>query len=151
MKRQWPRWSCEKPPQTCHRHDQRDVLYGGRAHVRGPLRFTNCVGWCHLQPYRGSVCASGADVFSFLIGVQWTKFLILTGEIISRAQGQEIGLVLEEVPRDDMRPRTLDLATRIASMPRFGVMLNKANVDGAAVDMMGGRRISVSLAPIKPW
>jgi enoyl-CoA hydratase/carnithine racemase len=80
--------------------------------------------------------ASGADVFSFLIGVQWTKFLILTGEIISASKAKEIGLVLEVIPQDDLWPRTLDLATRIASMPRFGVMLNKANVEGA-MDMMG--------------
>lgn len=84
----------------------------------------------------GRMGASGADVFPFLIGQQWTKFLMLSGEIISARKAKEIGLVLEVVPDQELWERTLDLATRIASMPRFGVMLNKRNIDGTA-DVMG--------------
>ncbi len=40
------------------------------------------------------------------------------------------------IPHDDLWPRTLDLATRISAMPRYGVMLNKRNIDGT-LDMMG--------------
>lgn len=84
----------------------------------------------------GRMGASGVDVFPFIIGIQWSKFLMLTGEIISAKKAKEIGLVLEVISQEELWPRTLDLATRIAAMPRFGVMLNKRNVDGTA-DMMG--------------
>lgn len=98
----------------------------------------------------GRMGASGADVFPFLIGQQWTKFLMLSGEIISAQKAKEIGLVLEVVRDEELWERTLDLATRIAAMPRFGVMLNKRNIDGTA-DMMGwsiNKRYSHSHKPL---
>ena len=80
--------------------------------------------------------ASGVDVFPYIIGPQWSKFLMLSGEIISARKALEIGLVINVVPHEELWERTLDLASRISAMPRFGVMLNKRNVDGT-LDMMG--------------
>jgi enoyl-CoA hydratase/carnithine racemase len=80
--------------------------------------------------------ASGVDVFPYLVGPQWAKFLMISGEIISAQRAQQIGLVLEVIPHQELWERTLDLASRISAMPRFGVMLNKRNIDGT-LDMMG--------------
>ncbi len=80
--------------------------------------------------------ASGVDVFPYIIGHQWAKFLALSGEIVSAKRAQQIGLVLDVIPSDELWSRTLDLAQRISAMPRYGVMLNKRNIDGS-LDMMG--------------
>jgi enoyl-CoA hydratase/carnithine racemase len=64
-----------------------------------------------------------------LVGAAWTKFLILTGELIDAERAAEIGLVLTTVPREQLAERAFDLARRIASLPREGVLLNKAAID----------------------
>ena len=80
--------------------------------------------------------SAGAGVFPLLIGAQWTKFLILTGETISAQKACEIGLVLAVVEDARLHERSLSLAQRIASMPRAAAFLNKRNVDGT-LDIMG--------------
>ena len=80
--------------------------------------------------------SAGAAVLPYLIGPQWTKFLILTGEILNAHKAREIGLVLEVTPPDRLQDRALDLARRIAAMPPIGVMLNKRGVN-ATLDVMG--------------
>ena len=78
--------------------------------------------------------AGGA--FTYLIGPQWAKFLMLTGEIIDAERARQIGLVLEVVEEEEFGERVDALAARIAAMPPTGVMLNKQNVDGT-MEMMG--------------
>jgi enoyl-CoA hydratase/carnithine racemase len=79
---------------------------------------------------------TGIEVFPFLIGIEWSKFLMFTGELISAEKAKEIGLVLEVVPEDRFEGKVRDLATRIVAMPWRGVQLNKRVIDTAA-DMMG--------------
>ncbi|WP_280421832.1 enoyl-CoA hydratase/isomerase family protein [Nocardia carnea] len=79
---------------------------------------------------------TGIEVFPFLIGIEWSKFLMFTGELISAEKAKEIGLVLEVVDEDRFAERIRDLAQRIAAMPWQGVQLNKRVIDTAA-DMMG--------------
>lgn len=78
----------------------------------------------------------GASSLVTVIGRQWAKFLTLTGESISAARAVEIGLVLTTVPDDVLFDRCLDLAARIARMPRYGVELNRRAID--AVDDAAG-------------
>ncbi len=80
--------------------------------------------------------SAGAAVLPYLIGPQWTKFLILTGEILDAGKAKEIGLVLDVAPAERLQDRALDLARRIAAMPPIGVMLNKRGVN-ATLDVMG--------------
>jgi enoyl-CoA hydratase/carnithine racemase len=80
--------------------------------------------------------AVGVEMLPFAVGVQWAKFLAISGEIISAGRAREIGLVLEVFPRDDFEAKVSDLARRIAAMPRHGVALNRRLINGAAV-MMG--------------
>lgn len=67
-----------------------------------------------------------------VVGRQWAKFLILTGESLTAEQAREIGLVLAVVPDTDLAARAEDLAARLARMPRSGVLLNRRAVDAAA-------------------
>ena len=79
---------------------------------------------------------TGIEVFPFLIGIQWSKFLMFSGELISADKAQEIGFVLEVIDDGDFTTKVDDLARRIAAMPWQGVQLNKRIIDSAA-DMMG--------------
>jgi enoyl-CoA hydratase/carnithine racemase len=79
----------------------------------------------------------GASSLVPVIGAQWAKFLILTGESIDARRARQIGLVLTVEPDALLRERAIDLATRIARMPRQAVLLNRRAVDAVA-DAAGG-------------
>ncbi len=80
----------------------------------------------------GRLGLPGAAGLVPLIGRQWAKFLILTGELIDAEVAQRIGLVTAVVPAAELGPRARDLATRLARMPREATTLNKRAVDAAA-------------------
>jgi len=67
-----------------------------------------------------------------LVGRQWAKFLMLTGELITARQARDIGLVLSVEPDDRVHERARELASRIARMPRDAVLLNRRAVDAVA-------------------
>ncbi|MFN8026884.1 MAG: enoyl-CoA hydratase/isomerase family protein [Acidimicrobiia bacterium] len=74
----------------------------------------------------------GASPLVPIIGRQWAKFMILTGEPIGAEQARELGLVLSVEPDDELVPRARDLARRLARLPREAVALNKRAVDAVA-------------------
>lgn len=78
----------------------------------------------------------GATEIVPIVGPQWAKFLILTGELIDSALAREIGLVLTVVPAADLASRVADLGRRIAAVPHESAELNKAGID-AVTDAMG--------------
>jgi enoyl-CoA hydratase/carnithine racemase len=79
---------------------------------------------------------TGVDALSYLIGAQWAKFLVLSGELISAAKAKEIGLVLEVFRPEIFEPKVYDLARRIASMPRDAVILKRRLIN-ASLRAMG--------------
>jgi enoyl-CoA hydratase/carnithine racemase len=74
----------------------------------------------------------GASAIVPVVGRQWAKFLIMTGELLTAAQARDIGLVLAVEPDDRVHERARDLAARIARMPRPAVLLNRRTVDAVA-------------------
>ena len=80
--------------------------------------------------------SGGSNVLPFLIGAQWTRYLMYSGEVISALKAKQIGLVLEVVPDTQLADRVQDLARRIASMPPLQVLLSKRQTDGTLA-MMG--------------
>ncbi len=74
----------------------------------------------------------GASALVPVVGRQWAKFLTLTGESIPASVAREIGLILAIEPDDIVFDRALDLAGRIARMPREGVELNRRAIDAVA-------------------
>lgn len=80
----------------------------------------------------GRIGHPGASELVPLIGAQWAKFLILTGEMIDARRAVDIGLVLTVEPTETVHARGEELAARIARMPREGVLLNKACIDSVA-------------------
>jgi enoyl-CoA hydratase/carnithine racemase len=67
-----------------------------------------------------------------LIGAQWAKFLMLTGEMIDAETARSIGLVLTVEPADELLERARDLCRRLARLPREASALNLATVDAVA-------------------
>jgi enoyl-CoA hydratase/carnithine racemase len=80
--------------------------------------------------------AVGIEMLPFFVVPQWAKFLALSGELITARRAKEIGLVLEVFPRETFEEKVNDLARRVVSMPRHGVMLNRRLLNGA-MTMMG--------------
>lgn len=74
----------------------------------------------------------GASPLVPLIGRQWAKFLVLTGEMIDAEEARRIGLVLSVEPEDELIERARDLCSRLAHLPRHSVLLNKRAVDAVA-------------------
>lgn len=84
----------------------------------------------------GRIGFPGAAELVPVLGPQWAKFLIFSGELIDAARAERIGLVLHVEPRTQLRQRVLDLARRIAALPRETLALNKASINAVA-DAMG--------------
>jgi enoyl-CoA hydratase/carnithine racemase len=91
----------------------------------------------------GRIGHPGATEIVPLIGAQWAKYLMLTGEIIDARRAASIGLVLAVEAPEALLDRCLDLAGRLARMPREAALLNKACI--AAMDEAMGRAVGRSV------
>jgi enoyl-CoA hydratase/carnithine racemase len=80
----------------------------------------------------GRIGLVGAAGLVPVVGRQWTKFLMLTGETITAARACEIGLVLTVEPDDELASRVRDLAGRLSRLPREALLLNKRTIDAVA-------------------
>lgn len=80
----------------------------------------------------GRIGLVGASTVVTTIGRQWAKFLMCTGELLTAEQARAIGLVLAVEPAGELVPRALDLAARIARMPREAVLANRRAIDAVA-------------------
>jgi enoyl-CoA hydratase/carnithine racemase len=72
-----------------------------------------------------------------VVGTQWAKFLIMTGESIDAETARAIGLVLTVEPDESLQARALDLADRLTRLPREALLLSKRTIDAVA-DAAGG-------------
>ena len=80
----------------------------------------------------GRIGLVGAGPLVPIVGRQWAKFLILTGELIDATRAREIGSVFAVEPDDELLERARDLARRLTRLPREASLLNKRNVDAVA-------------------
>jgi enoyl-CoA hydratase/carnithine racemase len=80
----------------------------------------------------GRIGLVGATALVPVVGRQWSKFLMLTGEEIGADRAREIGLVLTVEPDDQLMDRARDLAGRLARLPKEAVLLNKRALDAVA-------------------
>ena len=80
----------------------------------------------------GRIGLVGATALVPVVGRQWSKFLMLTGENVTAAQARDIGLVLSVEPDAELLDRARDLAGRLARLPREAVLLNRRAIDAVA-------------------
>ena len=56
-------------------------------------------------------------IFPLLMGLNRGRYFLLTGQTLSASEAQEIGLVAEVMPREQLLPRAWELAEQIAQQP----------------------------------
>ena len=74
----------------------------------------------------------GAAALVPVVGRQWAKFLMFSGESITAEQASAIGLVLTVEPDGELMDRARDLAGRLARLPGEALLLNKRAIDALA-------------------
>ncbi len=91
------------------------------------------------------VRAQGAPpthMWVYHVGPQWSKRLLLTGDLISGVEAASIGLVLEAVSEDRLDDHVLALATRISNIGHDLLVHNKRIVN-LGVELMGRSQLQV--------
>ena len=77
-----------------------------------------------------------AHMWTYLVGPQWAKFFLLTGDNIDGVTAERIGLVMKAVPSDELEQEVDRLARRIALIPVDFLAPNKTLVN-RVLDNMG--------------
>jgi len=82
---------------------------------------------------RGLVCDVGGFYrLPAVVGPAKAAELLFTGEVFDAAEALRIGLVTEVTAHDDLMPRALDLARRVAANPPLAVQALKAGLQRTA-------------------
>ncbi len=75
-------------------------------------------------------------VHPWVMGSRYAKEFLFLGERVPAARALALGMVNRVVPRAELETSTMDIANRIATMPRLGLALAKKAVNQAE-DLMG--------------
>jgi enoyl-CoA hydratase len=77
-------------------------------------------------------------MWTYLVGPQWAKRMLLTGDTISGVEAERIGLVLKSVPSERLDAELDDLAGRMALIDVDLLAANKRIVN-MALELMGAQ------------
>jgi enoyl-CoA hydratase len=86
-------------------------------------------------------------VWTYLLGPQWAKRLLLTGDLLTGVDAARLGLVLDAVPAAELADEALALARRIALIDHHLLAANKRQVN-LALELMGARTMQRLAAEI---
>ncbi len=81
-----------------------------------------------------------AHMWTYLVGPQWAKYFLLTGDSVTGFQAAEIGLVLKSVPPDFLEEEVEGIASKMEKIDVELLAPNKRIVN-AAMELMGARTI----------
>lgn len=81
-----------------------------------------------------------AHMWTYLVGPQWAKYFLLTGDSVTGAQAAEIGLVWKAVPADQLEAEVAALAAKMAQIDIELLVPNK-RICQMALELMGARTI----------
>ena len=84
-------------------------------------------------------------MWTYMVGPQWAKWFMLTGETVSGKEAQEMGWVLKSVPAEGLDEAVDGLANKIAKIPWEMLAANKSIVN-KALDLMGRNMMQVIAA-----
>jgi enoyl-CoA hydratase len=91
----------------------------------------------------------GTQQLTKIVGLPKAKELILTGDIIDAREAEKIGLVNHVVPHDELKPRVMELAKKIASKPPVAVRLAKIALnESATTDLPAGLALEKALQAV---
>ena len=77
-----------------------------------------------------------SHMWTYLVGPQWAKRLMMTGDPFDGTTAERIGLILKAVPADDLENEVRTLAGRIANVPLELLMPHKSLIN-KVMDLMG--------------
>lgn len=80
------------------------------------------------------------NMWLYNVGPQWAKRLTLTGDVISGAEAQQIGLVLKSVPLEHLEAEVEQLADRMALIDPDLLSANKRIIN-QGLELMGARTL----------
>lgn len=82
----------------------------------------------------------GVEYFAhpWVLGPRFAKEILFTADRFTAQRAYDVGMVNRVVPRAELERETMELATRIAAMPAFGLALTKKAVNQCE-DQMGMR------------
>ena len=84
-------------------------------------------------------------MWTYMVGPQWAKWFMLTGETVSGKEASDMGLVLKSVPAEGLDAAVEDLANKMAKIPWEMLAANKSIVN-KALDLMGRNIMQVIAA-----
>jgi enoyl-CoA hydratase len=67
----------------------------------------------------------GAIIWPLLCGMAKSKYYLMTGDFVSGREAERIGLVSLCVPDDQLKDKTTEVATKIATGPKFATRFTK--------------------------
>ncbi|MCL4503159.1 MAG: enoyl-CoA hydratase/isomerase family protein [Deltaproteobacteria bacterium] len=76
----------------------------------------------------GLICLGPAAPLARNVGLKKTLEMVLTGDMISAAEAQRLGLVNKVVPPDKLEEATLELATKLAAKSPLALQAGKAGI-----------------------
>lgn len=82
--------------------------------------------------------APPAHMWTYHVGPQWAKRMLLTGDSISGSDAARIGLVMQSVPREQLEQAVEDLADKLCKIDPHLLSANK-RMCNLALEMMGAR------------
>jgi enoyl-CoA hydratase len=87
-------------------------------------------------PIVKTIASPPTHMFTYLMGTQWTRYLLYTGNLIDGKRAAEVGLVLFSVPVGELEGAVRRLASDVASTPMDLLAILKS-VSEKALDLMG--------------
>jgi enoyl-CoA hydratase len=86
-------------------------------------------------------------LWTYLLGPQWAKRMLLTGDLLTGIDAARLGLVLDAVPPAELGDEVMALARRIALVDHHLLAANKRQVN-LALELMGARTMQRLAAEI---
>ncbi|MEE9284272.1 MAG: crotonase/enoyl-CoA hydratase family protein [Dehalococcoidia bacterium] len=83
-----------------------------------------------------SMGTPASHMWTYMVGPQWAKRLLLTGDSVDGKTAERIGLVLKAVPADRLEDEVQAVAGNMAKVPYDLLVANKA-ICNKAIDLMG--------------
>jgi len=80
----------------------------------------------------GLICLGPAVPLARSVGRRKTLEMVLTGDVISAAEAERLGLVNQVVPDDQLEQATLELAAKLAAKSPLALQIGKAGIYGMA-------------------
>jgi enoyl-CoA hydratase len=71
-----------------------------------------------------------AIIWPLLCGLAKAKYYLLTGEMVTGKEAERIGLVSRALPREEVLPEAMNVATRLATGPQLAIRLTKRALNG---------------------